>query len=1275
MAFKPFIYNANTGQFTDPNSQSFYSGGPQQTPHPYLDQLKNAGVAFGTIGGVTGAGYLLQRMGLPVADVTLGVIRRVEEYSPGQVLRTFQVGNIFSQFSSKARASRSISPAAIQEMSERKDKWLVELLSRTKGYDHKSAMLKHGLQFRDGSLYAGDKVIFKHASIARTVGQPRFVMGYSRAHSGLEIPLEHGQPTPSYTASFLKDVDYFDEAGKAQKEAFYILGAQSKSSFVWGQARGYAAEAVDRFNRLAQSPIEMEPFKTVFERVNKLSYKTLGFGLRLGVTPGAAAPTLGRIATKWGIGATAAIAGYKALDWGVRQSSIFDGTILGEGITAGIATAGIKANLAAATVADAIPGVRQYQEFQEEAAPGSTSLHRLAAWPVMGMLAGSISAFAKHANRRRQVINDFMKGSAVDYNHALRLASEQLSHEARQWGPGLFDQAGKGFARRFKGGKLPLLGKITPTKWRGIVGFTMGAALALPFIPGALIPEKTEEELRGLYSGRDLVPIRKGRFWEFGRTPHEGTKIDYWRPHWYPLMISRAVQKGVWGADEDEMSPLTKFYKKEFTYDWERENYYNRPYPITGTFGEDIPIVGPLVAATLGRLIKPPMLMHEDEWKRGDKALRHVPRPGEEYAFELGEIPPGTPAQPYSLTKLLGEQAYRLQEMVGLVGFATGATKQAITGSEGFADQEEVLQSARRGYGAERAYWDLDIGGAFGTTELIRRLFPHRRREIPEYNPLRNTMPDWLPGPGERSPDFLHGDPYTQVKLGEIRLPGAGYEALHPELKGVAPEDYPLLHKYSILSDVAPYSDQTKFMGLEVKKAIESGQLGTEDQELFKQLNERMIERKQNKEFYEYQYLTEDADYLLPGAADQSKEALAILNKRLASKKEEPGAVTKLFGSYWESLIKAAYSPFEFATPIAPAHKLMALRSAIESYEDTQVYGTEAAFWQKPFEQFAKPFGRTFANFLGWEGVPEEIQQRRGINEYFDILKYIKAKGLEGQAIDSNKLREAAEYSEQANETLTGLNPYAFNFQNIYRALPREERDYFKAFSQAKNLEERERILELVPENERRLYQGRWMMNYIQEMKAVLKKKDTPEETKALLEQEIQKSYEQTRTQGYPVSDELWERYMSERERNESYADWYRRVIYIPEKLKDVGLPGPDWVGWHPSVDLNDVKLKLVDTLGLDMYTFDLWQSDVRRAAYKEFLDEPSVIEEVTNNEGKSIDQVREEIQGLLDDMNLPQTSVIVTGVNAESESFEMHLDVTENRRDELRRRLREDIG
>jgi hypothetical protein len=60
---------------------------------------------------------------------------------------------------------------------------------------------------------------------------------------------------------------------------------------------------------------------------------------------------------------------------------------------------------------------------------------------------------------------------------------------------------------------------------------------------------------------------------------------------------------------------------------------------------------------------------------------------------------------------------------------------------------------------------------------------------------------------GARIP-LKKGDSYTKVDEGYARLPGAGYEALHPELKVINPEDNPDIAKMRILADVAPYSRQ-----------------------------------------------------------------------------------------------------------------------------------------------------------------------------------------------------------------------------------------------------------------------------------------------------------------------------------------------------------------------------------------------------------------------------------------------------------------------------------
>jgi len=257
-------------------------------------------------------------------------------------------------------------------------------------------------------------------------------------------------------------------------------------------------------------------------------------------------------------------------------------------------------------------------------------------------------------------------------------------------------------------------------------------------------------------------------------TPWEGERIMYYRPHWYPRLLQRSREKSIYNEQEgEEISPLSKFFKREFTYDLEKEHYRDRPYPITSLPFEDVPLIGPLLANTVGRLIKPPRLMHTEEWINNQGET--VVEPGQfgtRIATEIGELPPGQPVSPYSMTSTIGEQMYRMTEMAGLLGYTAGSVKEILTGSDEFFDQASQLESARRMFGKEREYWDLEIGGGLGTTEAYRRLFPHRRRQIDLYNPIRNTMPEWLPGPGERGPDLLHGDPYASIQEGELRLPG-----------------------------------------------------------------------------------------------------------------------------------------------------------------------------------------------------------------------------------------------------------------------------------------------------------------------------------------------------------------------------------------------------------------------------------------------------------------------------------------------------------------------
>ena len=128
--------------------------------------------------------------------------------------------------------------------------------------------------------------------------------------------------------------------------------------------------------------------------------------------------------------------------------------------------------------------------------------------------------------------------------------------------------------------------------------------------------------------------------------------------------------------------------------------------------------------------------------------------------------------------------------------------------------KDVYFQGSRQMTNVSRRYYERELGAGmapspnmkefFGYSEPLRR-FIQREGFEPQANEIPNTMPSWLPG-DDYMTNFKVGDPYVRVDDGYARLPGAGYEALHPELEGLNPEDYPDIHKLRILADVAPYS-------------------------------------------------------------------------------------------------------------------------------------------------------------------------------------------------------------------------------------------------------------------------------------------------------------------------------------------------------------------------------------------------------------------------------------------------------------------------------------
>lgn len=122
----------------------------------------------------------------------------------------------------------------------------------------------------------------------------------------------------------------------------------------------------------------------------------------------------------------------------------------------------------------------------------------------------------------------------------------------------------------------------------------------------------------------------------------------------------------------------------------------------------------------------------------------------------------------------LGEQYNWAGDIAGLKGFGL---QQFVTGHAN--EHAMVIEDSGYAYSFNNDFWEENLGGLGGNlSEITRRFVPQRNKNTEYINPVRNTMPSWMPGSSYFT-DFKHGDPYSKIDNGEERLPGEGYERLN----------------------------------------------------------------------------------------------------------------------------------------------------------------------------------------------------------------------------------------------------------------------------------------------------------------------------------------------------------------------------------------------------------------------------------------------------------------------------------------------------------------
>lgn len=107
----------------------------------------------------------------------------------------------------------------------------------------------------------------------------------------------------------------------------------------------------------------------------------------------------------------------------------------------------------------------------------------------------------------------------------------------------------------------------------------------------------------------------------------------------------------------------------------------------------------------------------------------------------------------------VGEEFNTLADFFGMKGFET---QTFITGKANVG--AKTIEDSNYAYSFNKSFWDENLGGFGGDASEIFRRFVQKRNTGTEYiNPVRNTMPSYMPGRSYFT-DFKHGDAYCLSK-------------------------------------------------------------------------------------------------------------------------------------------------------------------------------------------------------------------------------------------------------------------------------------------------------------------------------------------------------------------------------------------------------------------------------------------------------------------------------------------------------------------------------
>ena len=354
----------------------------------------------------------------------------------------------------------------------------------------------------------------------------------------------------------------------------------------------------------------------------------------------------------------------------------------------------------------------------------------------------------------------------------------------------------------------------------------------------------------------------------------------------------------------------------------------------------------------------------------------------------------------------LGEMAYTLRFAAGIYGYGSYAMFPGKPSMK-LADASNIDSPVR-------GFWDANLGGlGGGYLEIFRRFIPAQNHRQELFNPLLNTMPDWMPE------KFRFGDPYATLPKGEMRMPGRGFESinqLHPDQYG----EYGAFDRMKILADIAPTSHEYKVWRDIADRTVADESLRNE----MENIKDRVANQGKAYDFFDYRFLGRDAttksvyvdkvtgrdtftivgddtvyrlaglevtakkedfdlaELLMSGSkirmttddnpytgvnddAQNTTSAVVHLDKQninellldqgVAREREDNSAA--LMGNYTDFQIMRgkAYEALSHLPVVYFSQKFFRIRDPLESWKQEMTYGTSYASWSNPIDTFLKP--------------------------------------------------------------------------------------------------------------------------------------------------------------------------------------------------------------------------------------------------------------------------------------------------------------------------------